>query len=168
MSVNDLEAQISALWEHRDDPTPVMSEAEAAVAVRATIDLLDRGEVRVAERVGDDVVVHAWLKQAILLLFRLTHMETMELAPFEYRDKIPLKQHYEAAGVRVVPGPRHQHEGLGRRVDAIEIAPRDLGRGEQVLGAVHEEHRHLEARAEPRQVDRAGHALALAPHELQV
>jgi 2,3,4,5-tetrahydropyridine-2,6-dicarboxylate N-succinyltransferase len=100
----DLEAKITALWEHRDDMSAVMSEAEAAVAVRATIDLLDRGEVRVAERVGDDIVVHAWLKQAILLLFRLTHMETVELAPFEYRDKIPLKQHYEAAGVRVVPG----------------------------------------------------------------
>ena len=62
------------------------------------------GEARVAERVGDDVVVHQWLKRAILLLFRLTHMDTVELGPFEYRDKIPLKQHYEAAGVRVVPG----------------------------------------------------------------
>jgi 2,3,4,5-tetrahydropyridine-2-carboxylate N-succinyltransferase len=100
----DLQAQIDALWEHRDDMTAVMSETEAAVCVRAAIDLLDRGEVRVAERVGDDVIVHQWLKQAILLLFRLTHMETSELGPFEYRDKIPLKQHYEAAGVRVVPG----------------------------------------------------------------
>ena len=102
--VSDLEEQINKLWEHRDDMSAVMSEAEAAAAVRATIDLLDRGEVRVAERVGDDVVVHTWLKQAILLLFKLTHMETTELGPFEYRDKIPLKQHYEAAGVRVVPG----------------------------------------------------------------
>ena len=100
----DLEAQITALWEHRDDPSAVMSESEAAVCVRSAIDLLDRGEVRVAEWVDGEVVVHLWLKQAILLLFRLTHMETIELAPFEYRDKIPLKQHYEAAGVRVVPG----------------------------------------------------------------
>jgi len=100
----DLEAQIDALWEHRDDMTGVMSEAEAAVCVRSAIDLLDRGEARVAEWVDGDVVVHQWLKRAILLLFRLTHMETVELGPFEYRDKIPLKQHYEAAGVRVVPG----------------------------------------------------------------
>ncbi len=100
----DLEAQIDALWEHRDDMTAVMSETEAAVAVRAAIDLLDRGEARIAERVGEEVVVHQWLKRAILLLFRLTHMETMELEPFEYRDKIPLKRDYEAAGVRVVPG----------------------------------------------------------------
>ncbi len=100
----DLEGQINALWDHRDDMSAVMSVTEAAACVRAAIDLLDQGEVRVAEWVGDDVVVHQWLKQAILLLFRLTHMETMVLAPFEYRDKIPLKQHYEAAGVRVVPG----------------------------------------------------------------
>ncbi len=100
----DLEAQIDALWESRDDVTAVMSEAEAGACVRMAIDLLDRGEARIAERVGDDVIVHQWLKRAILLLFRLTHMETMELGPFEYRDKIPLKQHYEAAGVRVVPG----------------------------------------------------------------
>ena len=45
-----------------------------------------------AEVDGDDVVVHEWLKQAILLLFRLSQMETIELGPFEYADKIPLKR----------------------------------------------------------------------------
>lgn len=100
----DLEAQIDNLWDHRDDLAAVMTEAEAGACVREAIDLLDRGEVRVAERIGDDVIVHQWLKRAILLLFRLTHMETVELGPFEYRDKIPLKRNYEAAGVRVVPG----------------------------------------------------------------
>ena len=102
--MTELAAQIDALWEHRDDIGALMSEAEAGACVRSAIDLLDRGEVRVAERIGEDVVVHQWLKRAILLLFRLTHMETMEIGPFEYRDKIPLKRHYEAAGVRVVPG----------------------------------------------------------------
>src|SRR5207248_6297932 len=63
------------------------------------------GEARVAE-IGPDneVVVHQWLKQAILLLFRLSSMETIELGPFEFADKIPLKHDYAAAGVRVVPG----------------------------------------------------------------
>lgn len=102
--MTELAAQIDALWEHREDISALMSEAEAGACVRAAIDLLDRGEVRVAERIGEEVVVHQWLKRAILLLFRLTHMETMEIGPFEYRDKIPLKRHYEAAGVRVVPG----------------------------------------------------------------
>lgn len=102
--MSDLETQITTLWEHRDDMTSVMPEAEAAVLVRTAIDLLDSGEARVAEIVDGEIVVHQWLKQAILLLFRLTQMTTMELGPFEFRDKIPLKRHYEAAGVRVVPG----------------------------------------------------------------
>ncbi len=69
------------------------------------IGLLDAGELRVAEWADDGtVVVHAWVKQAILLLFRLSEMATIELGPFEYADKLPLKSDYQAAGVRVVPG----------------------------------------------------------------
>jgi 2,3,4,5-tetrahydropyridine-2-carboxylate N-succinyltransferase len=102
--MSDLEAQITALWEHRDDVTAVMPEAEAAALVRDAIDLLDRGQARVAEVVDGEIVVHQWLKQAILLLFRLTNMSVTENGPFEFRDKIPLKRHYEASGVRVVPG----------------------------------------------------------------
>ncbi len=102
--MSDLEQQITTLWEQRDDLTSVMPEAEAANVVREAIDLLDTGAARVAEVVDGEVVVHQWLKQAILLLFRLSQMSVIESVPFEYRDKIPLKRHYEAAGVRVVPG----------------------------------------------------------------
>ena len=91
----DLEQTITALWEGRGDLGAVMPEAEAREAVHGAIDLLDRGEARVAEVVGDDVVVHQWLKYAVLLLFRLSHMETVEVGPFEFHDKIPLKQDYE-------------------------------------------------------------------------
>ena len=92
-----LEREIEELWEELD---PARADA-----VEETIALLDRGEARVAE-IGPDgeVVVHQWLKQAILLLFRLADMDTVELGPFEYADKLPLKSGYEAAGVRVVPG----------------------------------------------------------------
>ncbi len=55
-------------------------------------------------RADGSVVVHAWLKQAILLLFKLSQMETVELGPYEFADKIPLKRGYQASGVRVVPG----------------------------------------------------------------
>ena len=72
--------------------------------VHEAINLLDRGEARVAEVVDAEVVVHEWLKLAILLLFRLSRIQTVESGPFEYADKIPLKRGYEAAGVRVVPG----------------------------------------------------------------
>jgi 2,3,4,5-tetrahydropyridine-2-carboxylate N-succinyltransferase len=98
----DLAAQIEALWDRREE---LGSEDDAVRAVvHEAIDLLDRGEVRVAEIVDGEVVVHGWLKLAILLLFRISAMETVELGPFEYADKIPLKRGYQAAGVRVVPG----------------------------------------------------------------
>ena len=102
--MSDLVARIDALWAGRDDLAAVMSEAEARAAVHEAIELLDRGEARVAEIVDGDVVVHEWLKQAILLVFRLLDMEVMEVGPFEYHDKIPLKHDYASARVRVVPG----------------------------------------------------------------
>ena len=79
-----------------DDPS-------AREAVGAALDLLDQGKARVAEKVGDDWIVHEWLKRAILLSFRQRGMETIEVGPFEYHDKVPLKQGYADAGVRVVP-----------------------------------------------------------------
>jgi 2,3,4,5-tetrahydropyridine-2,6-dicarboxylate N-succinyltransferase len=102
--VEQLEKTITALWEGRDDLAAVMDTVEARRAVHDAIDRLDRGEARVAEIVDGDVVVHQWLKQAILLLFRLEQMVVAEAGPFEYLDKIPLKHDYAAAGVRVVPG----------------------------------------------------------------
>ena len=98
----DLRVQIEDLWRHRDEIDPHDSDAAAVIA--QAIDLLDRGEKRVAEVVDHEVVVHEWLKRAILLLFRRARMVTHELGPFEFADKIPLKSGYEAAGVRVVPG----------------------------------------------------------------
>ncbi|MFO1537779.1 MAG: 2,3,4,5-tetrahydropyridine-2,6-dicarboxylate N-succinyltransferase [Actinomycetota bacterium] len=102
--MSDLARQITALWESRDDLAAVMPEAEARATVHAAIALLDSGEGRVAEVVDGEVVVHEWLKYAVLLLFRLSAMETTELGPFEYVDKIPLKHDYAGARVRVVPG----------------------------------------------------------------
>ncbi|WP_437626379.1 2,3,4,5-tetrahydropyridine-2,6-dicarboxylate N-succinyltransferase [Sorangium sp. So ce1151] len=87
-------------------------------AVLRTIERLDQGELRVAER--DDApqaagegaagegaahrwVTHAWIKEAILLYFALRSMSLMEVGPFEFHDKIPLKRGLDKAGVRVVP-----------------------------------------------------------------
>lgn len=100
----DLQARVTELWERRDGLSA--DDTEAVETVRQAIDALDRGEVRVADTdpVSREVTLNAWCKQAILLLFRLSAMETIELGPFEYADKIPLKHEYAAAGVRVVPG----------------------------------------------------------------
>lgn len=99
----DLESQIVELWERRDTVGP--DDPAAAKVVREAVDLLDRGEARIAE-LGPDgqPVVHEWLKQAILLLFRVSALGTIEAGPFEYVDRLPLKRDYESAGVRVVPG----------------------------------------------------------------
>ena len=99
-----LESQIAELWDRRADLGP--SDGDALAVVKEAVGLLDRGEARAAEVDPDtgDVTVNAWLKQAILLLFRLSAMETVELGPFEYADRIPLKRGYAAAGVRAVPG----------------------------------------------------------------
>ncbi|MDQ6726585.1 MAG: 2,3,4,5-tetrahydropyridine-2,6-dicarboxylate N-succinyltransferase [Actinomycetota bacterium] len=102
--MSDLQAQIAELWDRRSELTP--DDHDALAVVREAVALLDCGEARVAEvdEATGEVVVHIWLKQAILLLFRLSAMETMELGPFEFADRIPLKRGWVAAGVRVVPG----------------------------------------------------------------
>lgn len=72
-------------------------------AVYQTIDLLDQGKIRVAERHENSWKVNEWVKKAILLYFKVQEMKVYELPPFEYYDKIPLKSNYEQLGVRVVP-----------------------------------------------------------------
>lgn len=76
---------------------------EAAEAVEWAIAALDRGEIRVAEKVDGEWVVNDWAKEAILLYFVLQDMETVEIGPYEYHDKIPLKKGLAQQRVRVVP-----------------------------------------------------------------
>jgi 2,3,4,5-tetrahydropyridine-2-carboxylate N-succinyltransferase len=76
---------------------------DARDAVEQAIADLDAGRVRVAEKVEGEWVVNEWVKEAILLYFRLRDMETVEVGAYEYRDKIPLKKGLAAQGVRVVP-----------------------------------------------------------------
>ena len=83
---------------------------DAASAVAATIEELDKGRLRIAEPTGvtdgapgDAWKVNEWAKEAILLYFRLAGLETMETGPFEYHDKIPTKKGLAEAGIRVVP-----------------------------------------------------------------
>ena len=79
-------------------------------AIEETIALLNKGEIRVAEKLDGDWIVHDWIKKAILLYFRVSKMETHEIGPYEFYDKIPLKKNLEEQGVRVVP-PGHIRYG---------------------------------------------------------
>jgi len=102
--VADLEGQIEELFSRLSELGP--TDRDAAAVVDEAIALLDSGQARVAEvdRATDTVIVHEWLKKAVLLMFRLREMATIEAGPFEYADKLPLKHDFAAAGVRVVPG----------------------------------------------------------------
>ncbi len=99
----DLKARIESLWAQRDHLD--IDDVEVIVTVHEAIDLLDTGRVRVAQIEPDaSITVNQWCKYAVLLLFRISRMRTIESAPFEYADKIPLKSDYMARGVRVAPG----------------------------------------------------------------
>ncbi|HEY1478497.1 MAG TPA: 2,3,4,5-tetrahydropyridine-2,6-dicarboxylate N-succinyltransferase [Gaiellales bacterium] len=93
---DELEQRIDAAFE---------GAAPDPEAVEATIEGLDSGELRLAEPAasGSEWDVHAWIQRAILLYFRQAEMATIEVGPFAFHDKIPLKQNPAAAGIRVVP-----------------------------------------------------------------
>ncbi len=100
--MSDVRPLIEQAWSDRS----LLQRPDVRQAVEHVIDALDRGELRVAnppEAAGGDWTVNAWVKQAVLLYFGVQQMETVEVGPFEYHDKIPLKRDYAAAGVRVVP-----------------------------------------------------------------
>ncbi len=103
-----LQALVATAWSNRE----LLQDPDHAAGVREVIALLDRGVLRVAEpgpTPEADWVVHAWVKQAILLYFGLQQLETIEVGPFEYHDKIPLKRGWAEAGVRVVPPATARH-----------------------------------------------------------
>ena len=95
---------INNLWEERDKLDNVIEQDRARAIVGRVIEELDNGQIRVAEVVNDEVVVHQWVKHAILLYFKVQQMTKYTTAPFEYLDKIPLKDDFASSKVRVVPG----------------------------------------------------------------
>ena len=99
--MTDLEAlarEIDELWE-----LPPEVAARRGAAVEQAIDLLDRGAVRVAEKTETGWVAREWVKKAILLSFRLHPSHPVEVGPFTYYDKVPVKRVRPEDGVRVVP-----------------------------------------------------------------
>ena len=83
---------LRALIESAADDGDWLKRTDYRDAVAATVDALDLGDLRLAEKVDGEWIVHSWIQQAILLYFRLTDMQTMVSGPFEYYDRIPLKQ----------------------------------------------------------------------------
>ena len=94
-----LQGIIEKAWDKRE----LILESETQQAIRAVIDLLDKGELRIAEFNGTAWITHGWIKKAVILYFPTQKMETTTVGPFEFHDRIPLKKGYEALGIRVVP-----------------------------------------------------------------
>lgn len=90
---------IEKAWDDRS----LLSEKSTLDAIEAVIAQLDKGTLRVATPTEDGWMVNDWVKKAVILYFPTQKMETIEVGPFEYHDKIPLKRDYAAQGVRVVP-----------------------------------------------------------------
>jgi 2,3,4,5-tetrahydropyridine-2-carboxylate N-succinyltransferase len=96
--------QERALVDAAFDDRSKLADPAVVRAIEATIAALDRGEIRVATPDGDGTwTTHAWIKRAVLLFFGIRKMEKLEVGPFEFHDKIPLKKDLDRAGVRVVP-----------------------------------------------------------------
>ena len=97
--MENLRAQIEQAWENRE----LLKQEETQNAINEVIELLDKGNLRVAEPSGDGWQVNEWVKKAVVLYFPIRKMETIEVGPLEFHDKMKLKTGYESLGVRVVP-----------------------------------------------------------------
>ena len=90
---------IEAAWDNRE----LLKEKQTVLAVKTVIEDLDCGNIRVAEPTTDGWQVNEWIKKAVILYFPLQKMQTIEVGPFEFHDKIRLKTGYASKGIRVVP-----------------------------------------------------------------
>jgi 2,3,4,5-tetrahydropyridine-2,6-dicarboxylate N-succinyltransferase len=102
MSTTDLTALSATIEDLYERPPSDLDDA-AAATVEEVMTLLDDGALRVAAPTDTGWRVNEWVKKAILLAFRTRRMETIEVGPYEFHDKMPLKRGWEARGVRVVP-----------------------------------------------------------------
>lgn len=98
--MHDLRTVIEAAWDRRE----LLRDHDTQAAILEAIRLLNEGQIRVAQpEAPGHWTVNEWVKKAITLYFPIRAMETIEVGPFEFHDKIPLKKGFARQGVRVVP-----------------------------------------------------------------
>jgi 2,3,4,5-tetrahydropyridine-2-carboxylate N-succinyltransferase len=107
--MQQLQKTIDAAWEDRASITAASAKAEVRDAVLETVELLDGGKLRVAEKIGGKWVTNEWAKKAVLLSFRIEDNDVMDDGYTRYYDKVPSKfagydrNAFQEAGFRVVP-----------------------------------------------------------------
>lgn len=110
MSVQNLQGIIENAFENRANINSKTASAELRDAINQVIDALDRGEIRVAEKVNGDWVTNQWIKKAVLLSFRIDDNFLTEVPGGAFYDKVPLKfngytaERFAKEGIRAVPG----------------------------------------------------------------
>ncbi|HRW62761.1 MAG TPA: 2,3,4,5-tetrahydropyridine-2,6-dicarboxylate N-succinyltransferase [Bacteroidales bacterium] len=97
--ITGLKQNIEKAWENR----ALLNDEKTQANIRETIELLDKGKIRVAEKSDSGWIVNEWIKKAVILYFPIQKMEITKVGPFEFHDKINLKSGYDELGVRVVP-----------------------------------------------------------------
>ena len=106
---------IESAFEQRNDITPANVSAEIRGAVSETLNQLDKGILRVAEKIDGEWVTHQWIKKAVLLSFRINENRMMDGGNTRYYDKVECKysnyseEDFAKAGVRVVPNAVARH-----------------------------------------------------------
>ena len=100
-----LQSIIENAWNDRS----LLQNQDTKTAILSVIEQLDKGKIRVAEPSETGWKVNDWVKKAVIMYFPIMTMKTFEVGPFEYYDKIPLKNNYEGLGVRVVPNAVARH-----------------------------------------------------------
>ncbi|WP_332018818.1 2,3,4,5-tetrahydropyridine-2,6-dicarboxylate N-succinyltransferase [Kaistella sp.] len=94
-----LQQTIENIWDNRE----LLKDEDSQKSIREVIRQLDLGDLRVAEPTENGWKVNEWVKKAVVMYFPIQKMETIEVGPFEFHDKMPLKRNYAEKGVRVVP-----------------------------------------------------------------
>ena len=106
---------IENAFENRADITPANTDPEVRKAVEETLNLVDSGEIRVAEKKGNDWITNEWIKKAVLLSFRMNENEIIDAGVTKYYDKVPTKfsqmsdDEIKKQGARIVPGAMVRH-----------------------------------------------------------
>ncbi len=100
--IEALKAQILGIQRELDSGRQDAAKL-GCTAVEQVIAALDNGTLRVAEKLAEKWTTHSWIKQAIMMYFGIMEMRDMEIGPFVFRDKIPLKRNFKELNVRVVP-----------------------------------------------------------------
>jgi 2,3,4,5-tetrahydropyridine-2,6-dicarboxylate N-succinyltransferase len=99
METTELQGLVNEAFQKREE----LERKEVREAVSRTIDLLDRGRIRVAEKLDGRWQVNSWVKEAILLYFAMRPLEPIEAGGLEFFDKVPVKRGLREQGIRVVP-----------------------------------------------------------------